>query len=114
MGVDCERILVSACLLGMNCRYCGGGCEDERAAELLAQYCLLPVCPEQLGGLPTPREPDEILNGRVIGRSGQDNTEAFELGAREALRAERLPLKNLRTRFPPSRVIFKNCPRRRR
>lgn len=82
MGVDCERILVSACLLGMNCRYCGGGCEDERAAGLLAQYCLLPVCPEQLGGLPTPREPDEILNGRVIGRSGQDNTEAFELGAR--------------------------------
>lgn len=90
MGVDCERVLVSACLLGMNCRYCGGGCEDERAAELLAQYCLLPVCPEQLGGLPTPREPDEILNGRVIGRSGQDNTEAFELGAREALRAAKL------------------------
>lgn len=90
MGVDCERILVSACLLGMNCRYCGGGCEDERAAGLLAQYCLLPVCPEQLGGLPTPREPDEILNGRVIGRSGQDNTEAFELGAREALRAAKL------------------------
>ena len=90
MKENVAKILVSACLLGMNCRYCGGGCWDERAAGLLAEYCLIPVCPEQLGGLPTPREPDEILNGRVVERGGRDNTEAFERGAREALRAARL------------------------
>ena len=80
------KILVSACLLGLNCRYCGGGCLDERVAALAKEFCLIPVCPEQLGGLPTPREPDEILNGRVVSKSGADNTEYFERGANEVLR----------------------------
>ena len=90
MGDKSVRLLVSACLLGMNCRYCGGGCEDGRVVALLEECCLIPVCPEQLGGLPTPRGPDEILNGRVVESDGRDNTEAFERGAREALRAARL------------------------
>lgn len=80
------KILVSACLLGMNCRYCGGGALDGRIAALAARHSLIPVCPEQLGGLPTPREPDEIRCGRVYGKSGRDNTEAFERGAAEVLK----------------------------
>ncbi|MEG1910968.1 MAG: DUF523 domain-containing protein [Cloacibacillus sp.] len=84
------KILVSACLLGLNCRYCGGGCLNERVAALSLRHTLIPVCPEQLGGLPTPRNPDEIRDGRVYEKSGADNTKAFELGAREALKLARL------------------------
>ena len=79
------RIVVSACLLGMNCRYCGGGALDEKILELSKEHELIPLCPEQLGGLPTPREPDEILDGRVREKSGKDNTEIFRLGAEEVL-----------------------------
>lgn len=58
------RILVSACLLGINSRYCGGGCFNKNIASLITSHDLIPVCPEQLGGLPTPREPDEIREGK--------------------------------------------------
>jgi len=56
-----ERILVSACLLGLRCRYSGERKADERVSGLLKRQdvVLIPVCPEQLGGLPTPREPAE-------------------------------------------------------
>lgn len=84
------KILVSACLLGMNCRYCGGGCLDERVLKLADAHCVIPFCPEQLGGLPTPREPDEIRDGRVIDAAGNDNTEPFTKGAAESLRLARL------------------------
>ena len=84
------RIIVSACLLGLNCRYCGGGCLNEEVAALVKEHELVPVCPEQLGGLPTPREPDEIRDGRVYSRSGCDNTESFALGAREVLKLAQL------------------------
>lgn len=90
MGDKSVRLLVSACLLGMNCRYCGGCCEDRRVVALLEECWLVPVCPEQLGGLPTPRAPNEILNGRVVESDGRDNTEAFERGAQEALRTAKL------------------------
>lgn len=88
--VGLMRILVSACLLGINCRYCGGGCECESVAALRERHELIPVCPEQLGGLPTPRAPHEIIKGRAVGADGKDNTEAYELGARETLRLFRL------------------------
>ena len=90
MGDKSVRLLVSACLLGMNCRYCGGCCEDRRVVALLEECWLVPVCSEQLGGLPTPRAPNEILNGRVVESDGRDNTEAFERGAQEALRTAKL------------------------
>lgn len=80
------KIIVSACLLGLNCRYCGGGCLDERVNALLEEHDLIPVCPEQLGGLPTPREPNEIRYGRVFDKNGLDNTEHFERGAAEVLK----------------------------
>ena len=84
------KILVSACLLGINSRYCGGGCLNEAVASLAKKHFLIPVCPEQLGGLPTPREPDEIQNGRVYEKSGKENTEEFIRGAEETLRIAKL------------------------
>lgn len=80
------KILVSACLLGINSRYCGGGCLNEDVASLAENHSLIPVCPEQLGGMPTPREPDEIRDGRVYEKNGKDNTEIFQKGADETLR----------------------------
>lgn len=84
------KIFVSACLLGMNCRYCGGGCLDDKILSLASKHSLVPVCPEQLGGLPTPREPDEIRGGRVVSKSGADNTEYFRRGASEVLRLAKM------------------------
>ena len=84
------KILVSACLLGINPRYCGGGCLNEDVASLAENHFLIPVCPEQLGGLPTPREPDEIRDRRVYEKSGKENTEEFIRGAEETLRIAKL------------------------
>ena len=81
------KILISACLLGENCKYNGGNNTDAIPAETLAklrQICeLVAVCPECMGGLTTPREPAEICaNGRVITKfSGRDVTAEFILGA---------------------------------
>lgn len=87
-----ERILVSACLLGVRCRYSGERKADERVLGLLKRQdvVLIPVCPEQLGGLPTPREPAERRDGGVWNRAGQDVTEQFFQGAREALKMAQL------------------------
>ncbi|XOQ43892.1 MAG: DUF523 domain-containing protein [Clostridium sp.] len=84
------NLLVSACLLGVNCRYCGTGCPNDKVLNLRKQHNLIPVCPEQLGGLPTPREPVELVGGRAITRSGTDRTTQFSRGAEEALRLARL------------------------
>ena len=88
------RVLVSACLLGANCRYDGGANGICEIAELMELCELVPVCPEQLGGLPTPRPPSECAGGRVLTRDGADVTAAYERGAAEALRmAERFGAK---------------------
>lgn len=84
------RILVSACLLGVNCRYNGTGGELERLSELMELAELVPVCPEILGGLPTPRPPAERQDGRVITCEGGDVTEAYARGAEESLRLAQL------------------------
>ena len=63
------KILVSKCLLGENCRYCGDNCKNERVLALKARYTLVGVCPEQDGGLPTPRQPAERLGEKVIARA---------------------------------------------
>lgn len=80
------RMLVSACLLGVECRYDGGGQAIDRLDALMARYELIPVCPEQLGGLPTPRTPAERQEGRVVDRDGADVTDAFGRGAIQACR----------------------------
>ena len=78
-------ILVSACLLGLPCRYDGTGKADERLLALAKTHQLIPVCPEQLGGLPTPRAPSERLGSRVVARTGADVTDAYTRGAQQTL-----------------------------
>ena len=84
------RLLVSACLLGVMCRYDGQSRPDEKVLTLLKNHVLVPVCPEQLGGLSTPRCPCEIQGDRVMSRDGDDRTAEYEKGAQEALRLCRL------------------------
>ena len=79
------NILVSACLLGLSCRYDGSGCYLAELERLKERHHLIPVCPEVYGGLPTPREPAERVGGSVITKSGRDVTAQYEKGAREAL-----------------------------
>ena len=93
-------MLVSSCLLGVMCRYDGGHSLAEEIASKVSQMHVIPICPEQLGGLPTPRPPSSIVNGdgdevlrgraRVINDRGEDVTEAFVKGARETLALARL------------------------
>lgn len=82
--------MISACLLGCCCRYDGASKPHPLAAELAQRYDLVPVCPEQLGGLPTPRPPAERQGDRVMTRDGRDVTEAYRRGGEEALRLCRL------------------------
>ena len=85
-----EPILISACLLGAACRYDGQSKPLAGLTELMERYQLFPVCPEQLGGLPTPRTPSERVSGQVMTRDGRDVTTAYTRGAEEALRLARL------------------------
>ena len=80
------RILISACLLGCRCRYDGASKPHPLAGVLARHHTLIPVCPEQLGGLSTPRPPAERRGDRVVTREGQDVTEQYRRGAEEALR----------------------------
>lgn len=77
--------LCSACLLGLNCRYDGKGKPNDKIIELAKKELLIPVCPEQLGGLSTPREPAEIVGDRVMTISGEDVTVNFRKGAEGVL-----------------------------
>lgn len=80
------RILVSACLLGVRCRYDGQSKACARVLALRGKHEWVPVCPEQLGGMPTPRPPAEIQpDGRVVSRQGADVTAAYQKGAEETL-----------------------------
>ena len=72
-----EPILISACLLGAACRYDGGSKPQEPILRLMEKYTLIPVCPEQLGGLPTPRLPSERIGAQVVMKDGTDVTAAL-------------------------------------
>ena len=78
--------IVSACLAGFPCRYDGKAKPCAAVVELVRAGKAVPVCPEQLGGLPTPRPPCEILAGQVVDRNGIDQTEAYRRGAEAVLR----------------------------
>ena len=108
-----EMILVSACLLGVNCKYDGKNNFHKEILNIKENYGIIPICPEQLGGLTTPRLAAEIINGdgldvlnnvaKVIRNDGVDVTEAFIKGANEALRiAETMGIKKaiLKTNSP--------------
>jgi uncharacterized protein YbbK (DUF523 family) len=79
------NILISACLIGVNCRYDGSSQKITELEQLSKKYNLIPICPEQLGGLPTPRSAAEILNSKVITKNGEDVTKQFDKGAKEVL-----------------------------
>ena len=78
-------ILVSGCLLGNECRYKGDGCRCEKVLKLTETHTLIAVCPEQMGGLATPRDPSERVGDRVLSCKGADVTEQFQKGAETAL-----------------------------
>ena len=83
-------ILVSACLLGVPCRYDGQSKAHPLAQELCRRHRVIPVCGEIFGGLPTPRPPAEIQGDRVVTRDGRDVTEAYRRGAEAAAQLARL------------------------
>ncbi len=79
-------IIVSACLAGVACRYDGAAKPCKKVISLVAEGQALPLCPEQLGGLPTPRLPAELIGDRVIRKDGVDVTAEFMRGAQEAIK----------------------------
>ena len=81
-----KQYVVSACLAGEPCRYDGGCSPCPAVQRLIRAGQALPVCPETLGGLPTPRVPSEIRGGCVVAKDVTDVTDAFTRGAEEALR----------------------------
>ena len=103
-------ILISGCLIGLRCRYDGESVPDQMMIKKNIREHYLVVCPEQLGGLPTPRKRSQIVGGdgkdvlsgkaRVIAEDGRDVTEQFIRGAEEILMLVRL--------FDVKRVIFKD------
>lgn len=92
--------LISACLLGIRCTWNNGDARKEKAVQLLQNEIFIPVCPEQLGGLSTPRFCQEILKGTgeevldkkcpVLNSEGEDVTECFIKGAQETLKIAQL------------------------
>lgn len=79
------KILISACLAGCDCRYKGDNCKNDALLALAKRHTLIPVCPEQLGGLATPRDPAEICGDRVVSSAGRDVTREYRKGAETAL-----------------------------
>ena len=79
------RFVVSACLAGLHCRYDGRTNLKPEVAELVASGLAVPVCPEELGGLPTPRDPSERRGDSVVSNAGRDVTSEFSSGAEAAL-----------------------------
>ena len=98
-----EKILISSCLIGLNCKYDGGNNENSKLVELMKEKDLVPICPEQLGGLKTPRASAERKQEKVITKEGVDVTKEYQKGAEEVLKlAKKLNIKKaiLKSRSP--------------
>ena len=95
-----ERILVSACLLGLKVRFDGKEKTNEEVVEKLKNYDFVPVCPEIFGGLSTPRVPAEIRENKVINKEGIDVTSNYVRGAEEVLK--------LAKKFNVKRAVLKS------
>ena len=80
-----ENILVSACLLGVDCRYDGTSTVIEQLKTLKMQHNLIPICPEIFGGMQTPRAPAERINNKVVTITGEDVTSYYTKGAEQVL-----------------------------
>ena len=97
------KIMISACLVGENCKYNGGNNRNEKVMKLIAGNEVITVCPEQMGGLPTPRDPSEIRDGIVVAADGRNVDREFRLGAEKCLeivRRENPDLIVLQSRSP--------------
>ena len=94
------KIMISACLVGENCRYDGGNNLNDDVLRMLAGNEVVPVCPEQLGGLPTPRVPSEICDGVVMTQDGTDVDREFRAGAAACL--------NIAMREKPDLVVLQS------
>lgn len=80
-----EKILVSSCLLGLNCKYDGGNNASKEVDEFLKDYEVIPICPEIMGGLATPRVAAARCGDKVITKDGKDVTKQYLKGAEESL-----------------------------
>ena len=80
-----EKILVSACLLGTNCKYNGSNNKNDKVLEYIKDKEVIPICPEIMGGLSTPRTPSELVNNKVLTKDGIDVTNNYIKGAEEVL-----------------------------
>jgi len=97
------KILVSACLLGKNCKYNGGNNLNQGVLDFIEGHEVIGVCPEQLGGLSTPRLPAEIVDGVVTNKEGVSVDAEFRKGAQSALAAaleNKVDLAILQSRSP--------------
>ena len=79
------KYMVSACLAGENCKYNGGNNRNEKILTLMKEHEVITVCPEVMGGLPTPRVPSEIKDGVVTAKDGRIVDEEFRKGAEKCL-----------------------------
>lgn len=97
------KIAVSACLLGHNCKYNGGNNRSQKVLRFVEGHEVIPVCPEVTGGLPIPRIPVELRNGRAINANGEDVTDFFQAGTEKTmtrLAGEHIDLAVLQPRSP--------------
>ncbi len=97
------KILVSACLLGENCKYNGKNNFCQAVKDLEKEHTLIKVCPEVLGGLPVPRDPCEIVNGRAVTKGGVSFDTEFKYGCKLALEIaimEKIDIAILKSRSP--------------
>lgn len=97
------KVMISACLIGRNCKYDGGNNLDPDLKAFLQDKEVIPVCPEVMGGLPVPRVPSEIRDGIVVDRDGIIVDQTFRDGAGKTLKIamkERPDLVILKSRSP--------------
>ncbi|MBR3992963.1 MAG: DUF523 domain-containing protein [Anaerotignum sp.] len=97
------KIAVSACLLGHDCKYNGGNNRSQKVLDYIKGHEVIPVCPEVAGGLPVPRVPVELKDGRAINRNGEDVTDFFRRGVEltmEKLADQNIDLVILQPRSP--------------
>lgn len=97
------KIIVSACLLGENCKYNGGNNKNANVLALVDKFDIIPVCPEVFGGLEIPRPPSEIAGDRVVSKQGEDVTVQFNDGAEKTLyiaKEHNCPVALLKERSP--------------
>ncbi|MBR2062213.1 MAG: DUF523 domain-containing protein [Anaerotignum sp.] len=97
------KIAVSACLLGHDCKYNGGNNRSQKVLDYIEGHEVIPICPEVAGGLPVPRVPVELKDGRAINRNGEDVTDFFRRGVEltmEKLADQNIDLAILQPRSP--------------